>query len=304
MRCMRSARTARTTTDRWPKVSIVGDTVRCPWHHACFSLQTGEAAARAGARSDRRAGASSGSATRCSSAKSCAAAARHVARRRERHAGVDRDRRRRRRRLAAADMLRREGYDGRVTMISADEVGAARPAESFEGLSGGHRAGRLDSAAIAGVLQRAANRLCSSTRACRRSNVRERSRSSSRTAGRIRSARCCIATGADPVRLNIPGAPAIADPLSAHVCRQPGDHRRARHPRNAPSWSAPASSVSRWPRRCARAGSTCTSSRRKREPLERVMGAGGRPVHPERARGARRRRSISARRSTASTDAR
>ena len=97
---------------------IVGDTVRCPWHHACFSLRTGEPlrapaldpiacwkVERDGDRlfvreklpAPRPAAAPRGKAP--SSIVIVGGGA----------AGV-----------AAAEMVRRQGYDGPVTMISAD----------------------------------------------------------------------------------------------------------------------------------------------------------------------------------------
>ncbi|HEY7922723.1 MAG TPA: FAD-dependent oxidoreductase [Vicinamibacteria bacterium] len=98
---------------------VVGDTVRCPWHHACFSLRTGEAL-RAPAldpvscwRVERNGDALvvreklSGFASKASSAKGHPAAVVIVG------AGAAG--------LAAADMLRREGYGGSLTMISADD---------------------------------------------------------------------------------------------------------------------------------------------------------------------------------------
>src|SRR5271157_335793 len=102
---------------------IVDETVRCPWHHACFSLRTGEAlrapaldpiacwrVERIGDKAYVR-------------EKLAEERPKPASRSRTTHnmpasvvilggGGAG---------LAAADMLRREGYDGPLTMISADE---------------------------------------------------------------------------------------------------------------------------------------------------------------------------------------
>src|SRR4030095_14039001 len=100
---------------------IVGDTVRCPWHHACFSLRTGEAL-RAPAldsitcwRVDRRTArllfreplraARQAPAVRVRSRPASVVIVGGGA------AG-----------LSAAQTLRQEGYDGPVTMMSADDA--------------------------------------------------------------------------------------------------------------------------------------------------------------------------------------
>jgi apoptosis-inducing factor 3 len=114
----------------------VGDTVRCPWHHACFSLRTGEAL-RAPAldpvscwRVEQRDGRAYVT-ERIASAEQRPLAAR---------AGVPAS-------VvivgggaagnAAAEVLRREGYAGRITMLSADSSGPCdRPNLSKGYLSG------------------------------------------------------------------------------------------------------------------------------------------------------------------------
>jgi NADPH-dependent 2,4-dienoyl-CoA reductase/sulfur reductase-like enzyme/nitrite reductase/ring-hydroxylating ferredoxin subunit len=124
---------------------VVGDTIRCPWHHACFSLRTG-AAVRAPAldgvacwrveQRDAAAGAGAAPATmvyvreqRADSAPAPAAPAGAPASIIIIGGGAAGN--------AAAEMLRREGYSGPITLLSAD---AARPVDR-PNLSKGYLAG-------------------------------------------------------------------------------------------------------------------------------------------------------------------
>lgn len=98
---------------------LVGDTLRCPWHHACFSLRTGEAL-RAPAldaiscwRVEERDGILYVREKLAPAAPRPARSGRLVPRSIVIVGGGAAGQ-------AGAEMLRREGYDGRLTMLSSD----------------------------------------------------------------------------------------------------------------------------------------------------------------------------------------
>ena len=133
--------------------------------------------------------------------------------------------------VAAAEMIRREGYDGPLTMISADAGSAGRSSQSFEGLPGGRGAGRLDSALARRVLCRETHRACSSGAGWPPS-IRRGEPSGSTMVRSVRLARCSSPPARIPMRLPIPGADRQSGDVSALVRRQPRDCR-AREQRQA-----------------------------------------------------------------------
>ncbi len=196
---------------------IVGDTIRCPWHHACFSLRSGEAV-RAPAldpvarwrieRQDdmvfvreklpepRRPSAGPGSAPSSVIIIGGGAAG-----------------------LAAADVLRREGYRGPVSIVSADGAPPCdRPNLSKDYLAG---QAQEDWIPLKPPEYFADNRidLLLGTRVTA-IDIGKRQvalgGAESRPFGAL-----LIATGADPVRLPIPGA----DPARVHYLRTFADSR-------------------------------------------------------------------------------
>jgi NADPH-dependent 2,4-dienoyl-CoA reductase/sulfur reductase-like enzyme/nitrite reductase/ring-hydroxylating ferredoxin subunit len=180
---------------------VVGDTIRCPWHHACFSLRTGEAlrapaldpitcwrVEREGDRvfvreKTQTTEPTPAIPTRPSSIVIVGGGG----------AGV-----------AAAEMIRREGYDGPLTMISAD----ADPPVDRPNLSKDYLAGEAQDdwiplwpaefyaeKKIEMLLGRRVASIDPAKRSVRLDDGSEHSFGA-----------LLLATGADPVRLPIPGA--------------------------------------------------------------------------------------------------
>ncbi len=183
---------------------VVGNTVRCPWHHACFSLETGEAlrapaldpiacwrVERTGDQVFVRDRMQPSSSTR----QRAAGSRQHPSSIVILGGGAAG--------LAAADMLRREGYDGPITMISADQDPPVdRPNLSKDFLAGEAKddwiplwpRDQYDERRIEMLL---GSSVSSIDPAARTVTLENRTR---REFGSL-----LIATGADPVRLPIPG---------------------------------------------------------------------------------------------------
>ena len=211
---------------RSPKVSSVGETVRCPWHHACFDLRTGEAL-RAPALSPIACWAVEQRDGKIVVGKKLA---QPEPKPRGKRVGAEP------KRIvivgggaagfAAAEMLRRQKYQGSIVMLSADDA----PPVDRPNLSKDYLAG---SAPEEWVPLRPDEFYAENSIDLRLEDGRQRHRRARSRTSRLRDGstvpydRLLLATGAEPVRLPIPGAD------------QPQCTRCARSPIAARSSSAP-----------------------------------------------------------------
>ena len=199
----------------------VGDTVRCPWHHARFSLRTGEAIGApafnpvACWRVDKRDGKACVRDKIEPSARRRAVQARSASENAERVVIVGGGAAA----FATAEMLRREGFAGSVTLLSFDDAAPYdRPNCSKDYLAGNapedwiplkpaefYREHAIDVALGTNV-----------------TGIDVKARQVAVAGGRnVAFDKLVLATGAEPIRLDIPGA---SEP-HVHVLRSLGDAR-------------------------------------------------------------------------------
>jgi NADPH-dependent 2,4-dienoyl-CoA reductase/sulfur reductase-like enzyme/nitrite reductase/ring-hydroxylating ferredoxin subunit len=197
---------------------VVGDTVRCPLHHACFSLRSGEPL-RAPAldpiacwRVERQGGMVFVREKLPGPGPSPVAAPPHTPVSVIIIGGGGAG-------LAAADMLRREGYDGPITMIGAEDAPPSdRPNLSKDYLAGQAQDDWIPLRSPGYFTERRIELLLGA----RVSSIDVKGRQVVVEGGRRHSfGSLLIATGADPVRPPVPGA----DGPHAHYLRSFADSR-------------------------------------------------------------------------------
>ena len=188
---------------------VVGDTVRCPWHHACFSLRTGEALGapaftpvacwKVEPRDGKvfvREKAEVGSALK--KVRGSADKPGRIVIVGGGGAG-----------FAAAEMLRREGFDGSLTMVSADETAPYdRPNCSKDLLAGNAPEEWMPLQSSEFYKDQSIDLVLATEVAAIDPKARQVALAGGRS---LPFDRLLLATGAEPVRLDIPGAG------SAHV---------------------------------------------------------------------------------------
>jgi len=197
---------------------VVGDTIRCPWHHACFSLRTGEASRPPALNAlavwevtrdrDNIIVQRKQEAPKPSAAHRSAPTPEKFVIVGGGAAG-----------FAAADTLRREGFAGAITMLSSDgAMPVDRPNLSKDYLAGNAPEDWLplrpeDFYRDAGIDLRLNTNV---------SAIDPKSRSVTLGNGdRLPFDRLLLATGAEPVKLQIPGA----DQPHVHTLRSVADSR-------------------------------------------------------------------------------
>ena len=185
---------------------MVGDTVRCPWHHACFSLRTGEAlhapafapvSCWAVEQRDGRIFVRSKVGSPAPATKVHLGADDGIPKRIVIVGGGAAG-------FAAAENLRRQGYDGSIVMVSSESAAPVdRPNLSKDYLAGTAPEDWVPLQPTSFYTEKAIDLRLDTTAASIDVANREVVLSDS---GRLSYDRLLLATGAEPVRLSIPGA--------------------------------------------------------------------------------------------------
>lgn len=194
---------------------LVGATVRCPWHHARFNLETGEAIAAPALspltcwqveERDRRVFVKSKRAR--PPPKATGSANEHIVIVGGGAAG-----------FAAAEMLRRRGFTGRVTMLSNDDAAPVdRPNLSKDYLAG---SAPEDWVPLRGDDWYAENKIDLKLKTEVASLDAKSKELTLGNGSKMKFDKLLLATGAEPIRLDIPGA----DQPHVHTLRSIADCR-------------------------------------------------------------------------------